>query len=542
MGKRDNAQDRRTRRRDKAVKKKRAEEKSKAKESARAAAAAEQEEDIEKILREVEAQLCKQVGFSEEQGVPSPRVHASFLPHPERDELVLFGGEFSVGAKTTMYNNLCFYNIKKREWKSTTVPGSPPPRSAHQAAMIPRGGGELWIFGGEFISPSGAQFRHYNDLWRYQFAEKAWDQITAKGGPSPRSGHRMVAFKKRLVVFGGFHDDDRRAARYFDDLHVFNIETAQWSKLSFPPVIPSPEARSAFHFVPTADGILMFGGFSKERVKGENFKSRRHNDVWLLTARELLDEERDTAAARKDCDGELVWKWNRSKFAGEAPAERSSAGSCVRDVSKSCYFFGGVHDEETEDALLGTFLQDFHTLDLASLRWHEVSLKESAQGPSEFDRLTEMQLVKKEQAKKKKQRRRRRAKDKKKGEAAAAAAAAALSSDDSDGEEDDGQADAAPAAAPAAAGAAATGPAAVWPSRRMNAMMAVKGSTLFLYGGLVEVGDRQLCLSDMFSLDLGKLDRWIELFPNDPRTRQWLEDHHSESSSSSDDEEEEDDE
>lgn len=29
------------------------------------------------------------------------------------------------------------------------------------------------------------------------------------GGPSARSGHRMVAFKKQLFVFGGFHDNAR---------------------------------------------------------------------------------------------------------------------------------------------------------------------------------------------------------------------------------------------------------------------------------------------------------------------------------------------
>lgn len=31
----------------------------------------------------------------------------------------------------------------------------------------------------------------------------------APGGPSGRSGHRMVASKKQLLVFGGFHENSR---------------------------------------------------------------------------------------------------------------------------------------------------------------------------------------------------------------------------------------------------------------------------------------------------------------------------------------------
>ena len=31
----------------------------------------------------------------------------------------------------------------------------------------------------------------------------------ASGGPSARSGHRMVNYKKLLIVFGGFHDNIR---------------------------------------------------------------------------------------------------------------------------------------------------------------------------------------------------------------------------------------------------------------------------------------------------------------------------------------------
>lgn len=54
--------------------------------------------------------------------------------------------------------------------------------------------------------------------------------MTVKGGPSARSGHRMVAFRKCLLLFGGFHDN-LRECKYYNDVHVFNLETRVWTKI-----------------------------------------------------------------------------------------------------------------------------------------------------------------------------------------------------------------------------------------------------------------------------------------------------------------------
>lgn len=37
--------------------------------------------------------------------------------------------------------------------------------------------GELWVFGGEFTSPSETQFYHYKDLWCFSLAEKKWEKV-----------------------------------------------------------------------------------------------------------------------------------------------------------------------------------------------------------------------------------------------------------------------------------------------------------------------------------------------------------------------------
>ena len=40
-----------------------------------------------------------------------------------------------------------------------------------------------------------------------------WEQMGSKGGPIARSGHRMAAYKNKLIMFGGFHDDGAKDAK-----------------------------------------------------------------------------------------------------------------------------------------------------------------------------------------------------------------------------------------------------------------------------------------------------------------------------------------
>ena len=77
-----------------------------------------------------------------------------------------------------MYNNLYVYGIKKSQWSLIQAPNGPPPRTFHQSVFVSRNGGELWVFGGEFSSPSQSQFYHYNDLWYFSFQNKQWAKIT----------------------------------------------------------------------------------------------------------------------------------------------------------------------------------------------------------------------------------------------------------------------------------------------------------------------------------------------------------------------------
>jgi len=277
--------------------------------------AAKGEDDIESMVKAIEEeerrrQEVKEVSVE----APSHRSSFSITAHPDNPEIIFFGGEFYNGQKTTMFNDLLIYNLKRGEWSSIRSPAGPPPRSSHQAVAVSQGGGQLWVFGGEFTSPTESQFYHYKDLWCFHFSSRRWEKVVAPGGPSARSGHRMVQIKKWLVVFGGFHDN-LRDSKYFNDAYAFDLENRAWSKLSTSGSEPSP--RSACQMFPTNDGrLVVFGGYCKEKGKKGKEKGIVLQDMFLLQ-QDKHDEKG------------LKWRWQAVKQVGARPSLRTGLCNAV---------------------------------------------------------------------------------------------------------------------------------------------------------------------------------------------------------------------
>ncbi|XP_048515563.1 kelch domain-containing protein 4 isoform X2 [Athalia rosae] len=421
----------------------------------------------------------------------------------------MLGGEFYNGQTTVVYGDMFFYNISKDEWSIVKAPGGPPPRCGHQAVTVPSNKGELWVFGGEFSSPSQSQFYHYRDLWVYHFGDKKWEKIGATGGPSARSGHRMVYSKKQLIIFGGFHDN-LRDYKYFNDVHIFNLTTYKWNKLEITGIPPAP--RSGCIVLPTPDNkVLIYGGYSKERIKKDVDKGHVHTDMFLLSP-----EKTDQTG--------LKWKWSSVKQSGITISPRCSA-SAILAQSNLAYMFGGVFDEEEdEEDLKGTFFNDLVALDLEKYQWRTVTLS----------------------GKKDPQEKRKRRKEKVAGD----------TNDESDDEEENQKdlhaMDVPPEPTSVTDGifTVTVGPSTVVsspsiqqnqspdtfsPSPRINPGLVVKHGVLYLFGGMVEDGDRQYTLNDFYKLDFRKLDEWKTLIKSDISTQTWID---SESSESESDEEE----
>ncbi|CAN8024998.1 unnamed protein product [Ixodes persulcatus] len=449
--------------------------------------AAKGEDDIEKLISLCVEQDRKRPAVTEELvGPPSFRSGATLCAHPEKEQLLLFGGEYYNGLKTFMYNELYVYNIKKNSWLLVKCPHPPPPRCAHQTVMIPRGGGQMWVFGGEFASPTRSQFYHYKDLWVYHLASRSWEQVNVPGGPSARSGHRMVQLGHKLIVFGGFHESVGDY-HYFNDMYSFDLDERKWTKMDVVNVGPCPRSGCQM-FAISEDRMVIYGGYSREKLKKDVDRGVAHTDMYIL--------QLDTRGG-----GPGKWKWAPVKQTGTRLGPRSGLSTAPVPQTNRAFLFGGVQDEEDEEALEGRFFNDLHQLELDRGHWRLVQLRGEAgkeddgQGRDEAEeaihRLSIQEPV--------------------------------VTSDDgiftvTIGASESkicGQDKACPRATTSARDVSV-------PVPRMGCSMVIKHGILYLYGGTFEDGDRQFTLSDMYSLDIHKLDQWKVLIPLDTKTQEWL--------------------
>ncbi|XP_065497241.1 kelch domain-containing protein 4 isoform X3 [Caloenas nicobarica] len=319
----------------------------------------------------------------------------------------------------------------------------------------------------------------------------------------------MVACKRQLIIFGGFHESTRDYI-YYNDVYAFNLDSFTWSKLAPSGIGPAP--RSGCQMAATSEGsVIIYGGYSKQRIKKDVDKGTLHTDMFLLKA-EGAGKEEDK------------WMWSRLNPSGVKPTPRSGFSMATGPNNRSL-LFGGVHDEEKEETIEGDFFNDIYFYDIGKNRWFPGQLKglksekkkrrrgrqaeaegagdevekQRPQGPVEIVKevvaedgtvMTIKQVI--------------------------SGPAAEKERSESEEEEEDG----------------ALGQQ-VEPCPRSNAMLAVKHGVLYVYGGMFEVGDRQFTLSDLYSIDLHKMEEWKVLVEMDPKAQEWLEE--SESDDENDD-------
>ena len=247
----------------------------------------------------------------------------------------------------------------------------------------------------EELSDTGVEFR---DLWSFDMGTKQWDTLKKSGNPpSSRSGFAMALHKRRLIVFGGVHDEDTPdgdglISTFYDDLHAYSLDAGKWHELT----ISAPKR----------------GGGSKG-------KASAGGGVGKAAA---------AAASKVEEEGDLL-------LAGGGRRRNHNRG-------------GGDSDDDGAEGGKGS------------------SGKQAAAAAEEA------------------------------GADDAATSGEAGGDGSKEGAEEEGAAAAAPA-----------------PCARMKASTALRGNTLYAYGGIVEPEEAsELTLNDLWTLDLNKLDGWTCLY------------------------------
>ncbi|KAK9278334.1 hypothetical protein L1049_027899 [Liquidambar formosana] len=466
------------------------------------------EDDIDAILLSIQKEEAKkkEVHIEENVAAPSPRSNCSLNINPLKEtELILYGGEFYNGNKTFVYGDLYRYDVEKQEWKLVSSPNSPPPRSAHQAVAWKN---YLYIFGGEFTSPNQERFHHYKDFWMLDLKTNQWEQLNFKGCPSPRSGHRMVLYKHKIIVFGGFYDT-LREVRYYNDLYIFDLDQFKWQEIKPTPGCMWPSPRSGFQLFVYQDEIFLYGGYSKEvsADKSSSEKGIVHSDMWSLDPK--------------------TWEWNKVKKSGMPPGPRAGFSMCVH--KKRALLFGGVVDMEVkDDVIMSLFLNELYGFQVDSRRWYPLELRKEKSTKDKLKKSSDQKLNGTDL-------------DNKIGPIEPEKCAANDNDENSEYHEEAADMESNIEGISQHIETSMTVhddpeisvlPEVVKPCGRINSCVVVGRDTLYIYGGMMEVKDREISLDDLYSLNLSKLDEWKCIIP--PSESEWIE--------SSEDEDEDDDE
>ncbi|KAK4768371.1 hypothetical protein SAY87_003512 [Trapa incisa] len=157
-------------------------------------------------------------------------------------------------------------------WSILKTYGKPPvSRGCHSVTLI---GNTLVIFGGQ-----DARRSLLNDLHILDLETMTWDEFDSVGNPpSPRSGHSAAVHAERyLLIFGGSSH-----ATFFNDLHVLDIQTMEWSKPTQQGDIPSSRAGHAG--VTVDENWFIVGGGDNKNGVSQTIVLNMSTLVWSVVA------------------------------------------------------------------------------------------------------------------------------------------------------------------------------------------------------------------------------------------------------------------
>ncbi|KAI6213859.1 Kelch repeat type 2 and Kelch repeat type 1 domain containing protein [Aphelenchoides besseyi] len=227
-------------------------------------------------------------------------------------------------------------------------------------------------------------------LHEYDPATNTWSSIDVKGYiPPARDGHSCVVWGHKMIVFGGFEEDNQR---FSSETYVFDFLTSQWTELKTEGVVP--QYRDFHAACVLNDRMYVFGGRCDERgqwhsnvdyydpfihyldlttntwytpkqLEESSPPGRRSNTLWSYDEKIYMfggyESKSDRHFNDLYCFDPKTSTWSLMKPAGEkAPSARRRQCSVV--VDNRLFLFGGTRPHEKRRGAL-IDLGDLYVLD-----------------------------------------------------------------------------------------------------------------------------------------------------------------------------------
>ena len=461
--------------------------------------------DLDAVLAAYADEQARFLKVTEEPCIPpSPRSSSTIVASPSnRNELFIFGGEYMDSASVChFYNDLYVYNLSKGEFSIITSPNSPPPRSGH-ACCRSGNSAKIYMSFGEFSSPKQGVFYHFNSMYMLDPDTREWTAIEVKGkGKSPpaRSGHRMTYWKNYLIVFGGFQDTSQQT-KYLSDTWVFDCKENVWHEMKLPPASQKPDPRSSFSLLPHESGAVLFGGYSRVKTTTNVNKQAKggaqrnvlkpfvHQDTWFLRLTQPLEN-----APAGTPPG---MRWERRKRPANSP-NPARAGATMTYHKGRGIMVGGVHDvEASEEGIDSEFFNEMFIWNIDRNRFFPMTLRRPKSGAK---RTAPVRSKNRGKADEEELLRNLAALETK----GSIADAGDLEMQNAEVPEDEQE-------------TRKEVPVKFeLPHPRFNAQLTLQEDTLYIFGGTFEKKDVEITFSDLYSIDLLKLDGVRELHFAEP--------------------------
>jgi N-acetylneuraminic acid mutarotase len=231
--------------------------------------------------------------------------------------------------------------------------------------------GNLWLFGGNELTPTPTNSGDLNDLWKYNIASGQWTWVSGSNvinqNPNygtlnvpaatnvPGARDRAVSWidaSGNLWLFGGVGNDSTGKIGYLNDLWEYSVSTNEWTwkggsnlanqngsygTLGVAAAGNIPGARG-FSTVQVISGeVWLFGGFGNDSAGIQD----NLNDLWEYT---LSSGEWTWMGGLNRVDGVGVYGAKGTAAPANIPGARYSAVTWT-DTSGNFWLFGGSNTE-----------------------------------------------------------------------------------------------------------------------------------------------------------------------------------------------------